>query len=96
MCLTEQERHTLSPEEHVDKLCFVCNLEQFDVEWNSPSRDPSFEWWTDGCTFSPNSPLGFDYLESCRRHDFCYHTLHQQGRFYPEVKIATDEVFFDE
>ncbi|KAM4066444.1 prokaryotic phospholipase A2 domain-containing protein [Hirsutella rhossiliensis] len=95
VCLTVPERVRLSPEKQVDKLCFKCNLDEFDSEWDSPYRTPGFEWWTDGCTASPDEPMpGLNYTKSCRRHDFCYHTLKKQGRFYRNVKTEVDNIFF--
>lgn len=89
---------SLTKHEALEKLCFDCPLERFNVDWDYRSQNPGsyypeFKWDTDNCTMSPDEPLGNDFTGACRRHDFCYHTLKSQGRFYPKVKEAVDDQF---
>ncbi|KJZ78427.1 hypothetical protein HIM_02465 [Hirsutella minnesotensis 3608] len=93
VCIPDEERGMLSPQQQIEKLCFQCSLSQFDSEWDSPFRSPGFPWWTDGCTLAPDQPAGFNLTESCRRHDFCYHALYDLGLFYENVKKEVDAVF---
>jgi len=40
-----------------------------------------FDWTDDGCSKSPDRPEGFDFLDSCKRHDFGYRNYKIEGRF---------------
>lgn len=52
-----------SPVAITDELAFQLSLPQFTTRRND--RDPpTLDWATDGCTSSPDNPLGFDFVVS--------------------------------
>lgn len=52
-----------SPVAVTDELTFQLTLPQFTARRNA--RDPpTLDWSTDGCTSSPDNPLGFDFVVS--------------------------------
>jgi len=67
--------------------------------WNAArlDRDPwkeySFDWSTDDCSVSPERPLGFDFTNACRHHDFGYRNYQDAGAF-PANKARVDDTFY--
>ncbi|MEU1723165.1 phospholipase [Nonomuraea sp. NPDC005692] len=55
--------------------------------------DFDFDWSSDGCTSSPDQPMGFDFSIPCRRHDFGYRNYQAVGDF-PANKERIDKAFF--
>lgn len=51
-----------------------------------------FDWAADGCSASPDIPLGFDFRLPCRRHDFGYRNYRAMGAF-PANKARVDNAF---
>lgn len=52
-----------------DEILFDITLPEFTTRRNA--QDPSYlDWTSDGCTDSPDNPLGFPYVPACNRHDF--------------------------
>ncbi|KFH42560.1 hypothetical protein ACRE_067260 [Hapsidospora chrysogenum ATCC 11550] len=81
-----------SPVAVTDELSFQLSLPQFTARRNA--RDPpTLDWSTDGCTSSPDNPLGFDFVPACHRHDFGYHNFRDQGRFTESNKLRIDNQF---
>ena len=54
------------------------------------------DWSSNGCTASPDNPLGFDFLQSCQRHDFGYRNYKAQSRFSDDAKARIDDNFHDD
>jgi hypothetical protein len=52
-----------------------------------------FDWTTDLCSASPDTPLGFDFRMPCWRHDFGYRNYKEIGEF-PANKDRVDRGFF--
>ena len=52
-----------------------------------------FEWRSNGCSNSPDHPMGFNFLPSCQRHDFGYHNARQLGIFDKAEKARIDQNF---
>jgi hypothetical protein len=70
---------------------FTDSMAQFQAARNANS--PScFDWSSDGCSDSPDNPLGFNFLPSCERHDFGYRNYKDEGRF-PAYKARIDSNF---
>lgn len=67
--------------------------------WNAarldrePWRSYGFDWSTDDCSAAPDQPLGFDFTNACRHHDFGYRNYKDFGRF-GENKARLDDVFY--
>lgn len=63
-----------------DRLVFSSTISQFITARNA--RNPStVDWSSDGCSSSPDNPLGFNFENSCYRHDFGYRNFKAQSRF---------------
>ncbi len=75
-----------------DNYLFSLTLPQFTTKRNA--RDPAtLDWTTDGCTSSPDNPLGFPFVPACHRHDFGYHNYRKQSRFTDSGKLKIDTQF---
>lgn len=75
-----------------DNYLFSLTLPQFTTKRNA--QDPaSLDWTTDGCTSSPDNPLGFPFIPACHRHDFGYHNYRHQNRFTESGKLRIDDNF---
>lgn len=74
-----------------DKLLFDTSMDDFQAARDAEDP-PELDWYSNGCTASPESPLGYNFHPSCQRHDFGYHNYKNQGRF-DEGKDAIDSNF---
>jgi len=75
-----------------DKLLFIVSMDVFLQA--KAAKDPPYLIWDDsGCTFSPDKPLGFNFLDSCKRHDFGYRNYKQQDRFTEPNRKRIDDNF---
>ena len=67
--------------------------------WNAarldrgPWESYGFNWSTDDCSAAPEQPLGFDFTNACRHHDFGYRNYKDLGRFGAN-KDRVDDVFY--
>ena len=78
-----------------DDYLFNITLNQFIVYRDA--KDPStLNWTSDGCTDSPDNPLGFDFEPACYRHDFGYTNYREQDRFTKAAKASIDSNFLEE
>ncbi|KAG6010176.1 hypothetical protein E4U21_007653 [Claviceps maximensis] len=78
-----------------DHQLFEISLGDFINDRNA--RSPStLDWWSDGCTNSPDNPLGFPYTPACNRHDFGYNNYRHQLRFTKGNKKHIDDNFHDD
>lgn len=57
-----------------------------------PYRD-QLDWSSDGCSNSPDNPLGFNLVRACYRHDFGYRNYKRQGRFTESNRLRIDNRF---
>jgi hypothetical protein len=55
----------------------------------------NLDWSTDLCSTSPDQPAGFDFRNSCRRHDFGYRNYKAVGQF-PANKSRIDDAFYND
>ncbi|KAH7135073.1 prokaryotic phospholipase A2-domain-containing protein [Dendryphion nanum] len=75
-----------------DRLLFSSTISQFISARNA--RSPAnLDWSADGCSSSPDNPLGFNFLNSCLRHDFGYRNYKAQSRFTANGKSRIDVNF---
>jgi hypothetical protein len=75
-----------------DTLLFDTSLPNFIVARNA--LNPSYlDWSSDGCTDSPDNPLGFPYVPACNRHDFGYQNYRLEDRFTVSAKASIDSNF---
>ncbi|VUC25830.1 unnamed protein product [Clonostachys rosea] len=78
-----------------DEYLFSLSLPTFSDK--HLAKDPaSLDWTTDGCTKSPDNPLGFDFLPACHRHDFGYNNYRSQSRFTESGKKKIDDNFLSD
>lgn len=75
-----------------DRLLFSTSISDFLTARDS-QNPPELNWESNGCSFSPEEPLGFDFEPSCQRHDFGYRNYKAQGRFTDEGKASIDDNF---
>ncbi|KAL5428333.1 hypothetical protein PMIN04_000768 [Paraphaeosphaeria minitans] len=87
---------TLAPRETAaeatDRLVFRETLAKFITARNAQSP-ATLDWSSDGCSSSPDNPFGFDFLNSCYRHDFGYRNFKAQERFTDANKLRIDDNF---
>ncbi|KAH7151669.1 phospholipase A2 [Dactylonectria estremocensis] len=84
------ERQTA--QEVTDELLFSITLPAFTARRNA--KNPStLDWTSDGCTSSPDNPLGFPFVPACNRHDFGYTNYRAQTRFTVSAKLKIDNNF---
>lgn len=75
-----------------DQLLFSVTLPTFTARRNA--KNPStLDWTSDGCTSSPDNPLGFPFVPACNRHDFGYHNYRNQARFTQSNRLKIDNNF---
>ncbi|KAL8393860.1 hypothetical protein RB595_003567 [Gaeumannomyces hyphopodioides] len=78
-----------------DRYSFQLSLPDFSAR--HAARDPSaLDWTTDGCSSSPDNPLGFPFLPGCHRHDFGYRNFKIQTRFTESNRLRLDNKFRDD
>jgi len=76
---TEQMTKRDTEAQQVDNLLFSLSMAQFQSHRNA--KNPSGLIWTsDGCTDSPDYPFGYNFHDSCQRHDFGYRNYRKERR----------------
>lgn len=75
-----------------DSYLFSISLPQFIVYRNA-KNPATLDWTSDGCSDSPDNPLGFDFEPACFRHDFGYQNYREQSRFTKAAKASIDSNF---
>ena len=75
-----------------DRLLFTATMAEFQAARSAKSPS-ELDWDSNGCTASPDEPLGYDFQPSCQRHDFGYHNYKDQDRFSDSSKDKIDSNF---
>ncbi len=75
-----------------DTLLFVRTMPQFQAARNA-RNPPNLDWSSDNCSSSPDNPFGFNFVQSCQRHDFGYRNYKAQRRFTDAAKARIDSKF---
>ncbi len=75
-----------------DTLLFSSTMAQFQAA-RAAQDPPELDWSSNGCSDSPDNPLGFNFEPSCQRHDFGYRNYKAQGRFDDAGKAHIDSNF---
>jgi len=73
-----------------DQYLFSYSLANFLIKRNAKSP-ATLNWTSDGCSNSPDNPLGFPFNPACYRHDFGYRNYKAQGRFTDANKLRIDD-----
>jgi hypothetical protein len=63
-----------------DRLLFTATLPTF-LAARAAQNPSTLDWSSDGCSSSPDNPFGFNFENSCYRHDFGYRNFKAQSRF---------------
>lgn len=76
-----------------DDYLFDTSLAGFGaIRAEQPYAD-QLDWSSNGCSYSPDEPFGFEFLPACDRHDFGYRNYKLQGRFTEVGRLAVDDKF---
>lgn len=87
-----EERQTAALNTATDRLLFSSTIGAFATARNA--RNPAgLDWSSDGCSSSPDNPFGFNFINSCYRHDFGYRNFKIQSRFSDANKLRIDNNF---
>ncbi|KAH8708550.1 prokaryotic phospholipase A2-domain-containing protein, partial [Phaeosphaeriaceae sp. PMI808] len=76
-----------------DSYLFSISISQFISNRNAHAGPAGLDWSADGCSNSPDNPFGFNFLNSCYRHDFGYRNYKKQSRFTNANKAKIDSNF---
>ncbi|WP_017627100.1 phospholipase [Nocardiopsis chromatogenes] len=90
---------TLPPDELrrvTDAYVFDYALDDFIAVSEQRPHEPQLDWSNDGCSMSPDQPLGYDFNPGCVRHDFGYRNFKLQQRFDESNRLRIDNVFRDD
>lgn len=79
----------------LDKLLFQDSITTFTAARNAKSPD-CFDWESDGCSCSPDDIGKFDFLPSCKRHDFGYRNMKKLNRFNEATRKRVDDNLRDD
>ncbi|KKY36548.1 putative phospholipase a2 [Diaporthe ampelina] len=86
----------LSPRQDIqtvtDSYLFDISLAQF-ITYRDAQNPSTLDWTSDGCSDSPDNPLGFNFEPACYRHDFGYTNYRAQSRFTKAAKASIDTNF---
>ncbi|KAJ6780330.1 hypothetical protein PWT90_05327 [Aphanocladium album] len=87
-----ENRATTCSKAATDKLLFKASMTTFQKA--RKAKNPSkCNWSSDGCSWSPDKPDGYNFLPSCQRHDFGYRNTKKQKRFTKAMKKRVDDNF---
>lgn len=76
-----------------DGYLFALRLPEFSAIRVERPHGKQIDWSSDGCSSSPDTPLGFDFLSACHRHDFGYRNYKAQARFDETSRLSLDTLF---
>ncbi|KAF1935588.1 hypothetical protein EJ02DRAFT_314200, partial [Clathrospora elynae] len=76
-----------------DSYVFSISISQFISNRNAHAGPAELDWTSDGCSYSPDDPFGFDFQDCCYRHDFGYRNFKKQTRFTDANKALIDSNF---
>ncbi|MFC4560242.1 phospholipase [Nocardiopsis mangrovi] len=79
-----------------DQYLFTDSITTFIATRDQAPYSDQLDWSSDSCSWSPDSPLGFDFDPSCKRHDFGYRNYKLQSRFNEDTRLRIDDHFRDD
>ncbi|RPA95495.1 phospholipase A2 group [Choiromyces venosus 120613-1] len=81
-----------SPASNTDRLLYSTSMSAFLTA--KRNKNPgNLNWTDDGCSKSPDKPAGFNFLDSCKRHDFGYRNYKKQRCFTDANRKRVDDNF---
>ncbi|MCW2883110.1 MAG: putative secretory phospholipase [Sphaerisporangium sp.] len=79
-----------------DEYLFTDSMSTFLQERAAQPYGNQIDWSSDGCSWAPDKPEGFNFLPSCQRHDFGYRNYKRQNRFNENNRGQIDNNFKDD
>lgn len=79
-----------------DQYIFNDSMSTFQAARAAQPYANQIDWSSDGCSWAPDKPEGFNFLPSCQRHDFGYRNYKRQGRFTEDNRGQIDLNFKDD
>ncbi|KAF2853484.1 hypothetical protein T440DRAFT_418611 [Plenodomus tracheiphilus IPT5] len=76
-----------------DYLVFQISADTFQERRKNHDGAAGLDWSADGCNHAADRPFGWDFKNSCDRHDFAYRNYKKQGRFSSPNKKKIDQNF---
>ncbi|MFC3999532.1 phospholipase [Nocardiopsis sediminis] len=76
-----------------DQYLFTDSITTFISTRDQAPYADQLDWSSDSCSWSPDSPLGFNFDPSCKRHDFGYRNYKRQARFNEDTRLRIDDNF---
>ena len=76
-----------------DDYLFSKSMSQFTSIRAQRPYNGELDWSSDGCSFSPDEPFGWEFVRACDRHDFGYRNYKRQGRFNETTRLSIDNRF---
>ena len=76
-----------------DQYLYSTGLNNFQTIRGQRPHAAQLDWSSDGCSYSPDNPFGFDFVKACHRHDFGYRNYKKQSRFSSTNRLAIDKKF---
>ncbi|KAF2032412.1 hypothetical protein EK21DRAFT_61091, partial [Setomelanomma holmii] len=90
---TSQDTRQSNLQTMTDNYLFTLSISQIITNRNGKIGPAELDWSSDGCSSSPDNPFGFDFLNSCYRHDLGYRNYKKQNRFTDAAKARIDSNF---
>ncbi|WP_248962041.1 phospholipase [Sphaerisporangium perillae] len=79
-----------------DEYIFQVSIESFLSARAAQPYADQLDWSSDGCSWAPDKPEGFNFLPSCQRHDFGSRNYKRQGRMNEDARGQIDLNFKDD
>ncbi|SDP45156.1 phospholipase A2 [Actinopolyspora xinjiangensis] len=76
-----------------DHYLFEVTLDEFLLIRSERPHPDRLDWSSDACSYSPDSPFGYEFTASCQRHDFGYRNYKSQDRFTERNRTRIDDNF---
>ncbi|MEV0704498.1 phospholipase [Saccharopolyspora sp. NPDC050389] len=76
-----------------DEYLYETSLDAFTETRAEQPYSDQLDWSSDGCSMSPDKPLGYKFRTSCDRHDFGYRNYKKQDRFSEDNRKKVDDNF---
>ena len=76
-----------------DDYLYDISLSDFTILRGEKPHADQLDWSSDSCSYSPDDPLGYEFTESCDRHDFGYRNYKAQTRFNEDTRLTIDDNF---
>ncbi|MFD9699535.1 phospholipase [Lentzea sp. NPDC059081] len=93
LLFTGTSAHAVDAVAVTDDYLFSKSLSQFTTLRAQQPYADQLDWSSDGCSYSPDNPFGFQFLPACHRHDFGYRNFKRQTRFTEANRLRIDNNF---